>query len=142
MTVAVAPADSAAGEVQGAVVREIDDPECGTRWLLLRDASDRGGPGRMVLIQSANGESKVKAAHAAAPGALVIPKRPVIRAGDLLVIEENTSRVEARLEAVALGPASPGNVFEVRLQIGGKIERAVALAPGRATFAGQIGAQP
>jgi predicted secreted protein len=58
----------------------------------------------------------------------------VIHTGDLLVVEENTAVVEARLEAVALGPAWAGSSFDVRLKIGGKVVRAIALASGRAVF--------
>jgi flagella basal body P-ring formation protein FlgA len=64
----------------------------------------------------------------------MILTRPVIRAGDRLVVEENTAVIEARLEAVALGPAALGSSFDVRLKLGGKVARAVALAPGRAAF--------
>lgn len=60
---------------------------------------------------------------------------PVIRAGDLLVIEESTTVADARLEAVALGPATAGSPLNVRLKIGGKVVRAIALSPGRAAFA-------
>jgi flagella basal body P-ring formation protein FlgA len=50
-------------------------------------------------------------------------------------VEESSPVVEARLEAVALGPAVVGSAFNVRLKIGGKIVRALALAPGRAALA-------
>jgi hypothetical protein len=35
--------------VQGEVVREIDDPHTGQRWLLVRDGQQPGGPGRLLL---------------------------------------------------------------------------------------------
>ena len=46
---------SSSGVVSGAilplgnVIREIDDPHSGDRWLLLRDPNRPGGPGRLVL---------------------------------------------------------------------------------------------
>lgn len=79
-----------------------------------------------------------------APSGLRYPAQPlpVIRTGDRLIVEENTALVEARLEAVALGPAQPGSSFNVRLVAGGKIVRAVALGPGRAAFAPVKRVQP
>ena len=58
-----------------------------------------------------------------------------------MVVEEHTAVVDARLEAVALGPAAIGSPFEVRLKIGGKVVRVVALAPGRAALAPQAEAR-
>jgi predicted secreted protein len=66
----------------------------------------------------------------------------VIHTGDALILEENTALVEARLEAVALGPAVSGLAFNVRLKIGGNVVRAVALGPGRAAFAPESEARP
>src|ERR1035438_5187951 len=107
----------------GAVVREIDDPHTGTRWLLMRDMSHPGGPGRLVQAEDAGNRAaqnkpEIEPYHA--------KFRPVLRAGDRLVVEENTPRVEARFEAVALGPAALGSVLAVRLTLGGKVVRAVA----------------
>jgi len=113
--------------VSGEIVREIDDPHTGDRWLLLRDSSHPGGPGRMVLVANVRNETRPNELEA---GAL----RPVIRAGDRLIVEEDTAVVAARLEAVALGPAVIGSPFEARLKIGGRVVRALALAPGRAAF--------
>jgi hypothetical protein len=67
---------------------------------------------------------------------------PVIHAGDALIIEENSALVEARLEAVALGPAESGWAFNARLKIGGNVVRVVALGPGRAAFAPPTEARP
>jgi hypothetical protein len=124
---------SSSGAAPAQLVREIDDPHSGARWLLLRNPDHPAGPGRLVL-----------AGHAAKPDeeSRAIPpgeteetaQRPVIRAGDRLIVEENTPVIDARLEAVALGPATSGSTFEARLKIGGKVARVVALAPGRAAF--------
>jgi hypothetical protein len=112
---------------QGEIVREIDDPHTGGRWLLTRDPVHPAGPGRLVLVARFRPEYRP-----IQPG--VEPPRPVIHAGDRLVVEENTAVIEARLEAVALGPAVVGSPLDVRLKIGGKVVRAVALGPGRAAF--------
>ena len=56
----------------------------------------------------------------------------MIRAGERLVVEENSAVAVARLEAVALASAVIGSNFEARLTIGGMVVRAQAIAPGRA----------
>ncbi len=125
------------------VVREIDDPATGQRWLLERDPAHPGGPGRLV---PAPGKAAVpdgnKRAGSLAPrparAAVPSPLKAIIRGGDRLVVEQHTAVIEARLEAVALGPARRGATFQARLKIGGKVVRAVALAPGRAELAPQI----
>jgi hypothetical protein len=113
--------------VAGEIVREIDDPHTGAHWMLMRDPDHPAGPGRLVL--AAGTHNDLRSGHPE-----VEPLRPVIRAGDRLVVEENTAVVESRLEAVALGPAVIGSPLDVRLKIGGKVIRAVALGPGRAAF--------
>ena len=115
------------------IVREIEDSPLRTRWLLLRDWSHPGGPGRMVLAPDRWKESCGVLAKGA-PGTIGRMPRPAIRAGDLVVVERNTAVVEARLEAIALEPAAVGASFHVRMRIGGKVARAVALAEGRAAF--------
>lgn len=138
----------AVAEAGGEVVRAIDDPSTGNYWLLERDPRHPAGPGRLVLAPAAavgarpfrQSEAARKAGELQRPEA-VVRMTQVIHAGDRLVVEENTPVVTARLEAVALGPAVAGAVFEVRLQIGGRAVRAVALGPGRAVFADQIGAR-
>jgi hypothetical protein len=116
------------------IVREIDDPNTGDHWLLVRNDQIPGGPGRLVLA----------AAHRKASGGAALPTArlsageaeflPVIRTGDRLIVEEHTARVDAVLEARALNPAAPGAAFDVRLRIGGRVVRAVALGPGRAAL--------
>jgi hypothetical protein len=68
--------------------------------------------------------------------------RPVIRAGDRLIVEEHTALVDAVLEARALTPAAPGSAFDARLTVGGRVVRAVALGPGRAALQLETGARP
>jgi hypothetical protein len=116
--------------IRGEIVREIDDPHLGDRWLLERDPSHPGGPGRMVLL------SGVRPGSGAA-GRQPWTPTPVIRLGERIVVEEHTPVVDARLEAVALNPAMAGSVFNVRLSVGGRTMRAVALGPGRAVLEGE-----
>lgn len=134
MTVSVSPVAAASGGAEGALVREIDDRECGTRWLLLRDDRNPAGPGRLVLIQDAHPGRAIRPVSGAASEPAAAPQEPVIHAGDRLVIEQETPEISARLEAVALAPAVAGKLFRARLVIGGKIVQAVALAPGRAAL--------
>jgi flagella basal body P-ring formation protein FlgA len=64
---------------------------------------------------------------------------PVIRAGDRLTVEEHTAVVDAVLEARALAAAAMGAALDVRLTIGGRVVRAVALGPGRAALQSENG---
>lgn len=111
---------------------EIDDPNSGARWLMY--ASANGGPGRLVLVSSSRGTAPRGTAQARGVDAPRLP-RPVIRAGDRIVLEEHTPVVDARLEAIALGPAAPGGDLRVRLAIGGRTLAAVAVTAGRALLA-------
>ena len=115
-------------------VRVIRDPHTAIRWLLERDPGRPGGPGRMVPIGNEEDLEPGSVFGSASRPAGKLPT-PVIRSGDRLVVEESSALVEARLEAVAMGSALEGAEFRLRLMIGGKILRAVALGPGRAAFA-------
>jgi len=117
------------------VVRELDDPHNGDRWLLMRDPDHPRGPGRLMLAARTFNKARLSE-----PG--TVPPRPVIHAGDRLIVEENTAVAEARLEAIALGSATVGAPLDVRLKIGGKVVRAVALAMGRAAFQQETGVRP
>jgi hypothetical protein len=152
-----AKGEMAQGEaVQGEVVREIDDPHTGQRWLLVRNGQQSGGPGRLLLVgqmqseQVRAGQMKVQTLRrepgeatrqiAAAPAEFGF--LPVIRAGDRLVVEEHTPVVDALLEARALNPAAQGSALEARLSIGGRAVRVVALGPGRAALLPEAGGRP
>jgi hypothetical protein len=121
------------------LIREIDDPHLGSRWLLYRDPAHPGGPGRLVRIGSMapdRARSSASVADAAAA------PRSIIRAGDRVVLEEDTPVVDARLEAVALGPALAGAPLQVRLAIGGRVLAAIAIAPGRVALAPGLETRP
>lgn len=136
---------SRAAPVAGSVIREIDDPANGDRWLLMRNPSNPGGPGRMILAASLNETSKLERGGLASQASAQLHSAtvsPAIHIGDRLVIEENTPLVAARLEAVALNPASSGSPLNVRLTIGGKVLRVLALGPGHAAFMTPTEARP
>lgn len=121
-----APAVSPSTEV----LREIDDPSTGNRWLLLRDPEHPGGPGRLVLANAADAGTGPRRVRRLTP---VVP-HSVIHGGDQVVVEETTPVLEARYEGVALGPAEKGKSMNVRLKVNGRVVRAVALGPGRAAL--------
>lgn len=127
----------------GQLYREIVDPSTGDRWLLLRDASRPGGPGRLILAGNVKSTSGM---GGSVPPAGIRPASTqmavVIQNGDSLVVERDTPLLRERLEAIAMGPAAVGELFEVRLKIGGRRFRAVALGAGRAAFADTEGGRP
>lgn len=134
---------AAAPGVDPNIVREIDDPATGDRWLLVRDSSHPGSPARMLLVagpahtQAAGSESDL---HVAVPAPAAL--KPILHGGDPVVVEENTPLVEARLEGVALQPAVAGAEINVRLKISGTVVRAVVLAPGRVEMRRMEGGRP
>jgi hypothetical protein len=139
--------ESAAKQQPGQLVREIDDPNLGDRWLLTRNEEAPGGPGRLVRVAARNsaadgesGESGGRVQISGQPTA--VSALPVIRLGDRVIVEEHTAVLDARLEARALRPAAIGAVFEVRLAIGGHVVRVVARGPGRAELVPETEARP
>ena len=133
-------------ERPGVAIREIDDSATGDRWLLVRDIANPAGPGRMVRIETGKadltGGVEGEPARKGTQSPAAAPVRPVIHAGDVVIVEEHTSVIDARLEAVALGSAAVGAEFKARLKIGGKVLRVVALAAGRAEMTPGSEAQP
>jgi hypothetical protein len=150
----IAPLEAQQAERAGSVpsapnrARRISDPHTGMQWILERDPSNQGGPGRMVLDKdgscdrtTATAEQNVGFLNAShrrqQPSIAFAPV--VIRAGDRLVLEEYRPQVETRLEAVALTSAAAGAEFIARLNFQGTIVHAVALEPGRATLGRALG---
>ena len=127
------------------IIRVIEDRSLGNRWLLCRAPERPGGPGRLLLIASnwREGASGMAGQVATAlPAALPAAARTVIRSGGRLVIEEDSAVAHARLAAVALESAVAGSAFHARLEIGGKVVRAVAVSAGIAVFATESGVGP
>jgi len=116
------------------VQREIKDPHSGTRWLIIRNAQHPAGP---ALITAERENTKP------GPSSITGNRAPsaVIHGGDHVVVEEHTPVAESYLDGVALGAAIAGTAFDVRLKIGGKVVRAVAMAPGRAALMPSRGAK-
>ena len=108
------------------------DPATGDRWELLRGRP--GGPGQWIreAVPASSGRRAKPKPHAA----------PIVRAGDRLVIEEQTAEATLRLVVVALEPGSEGATLRVRPAIGGGVLRAVALGGRRAALAAGRWGQP
>ncbi|HTX74828.1 MAG TPA: hypothetical protein VMD29_01395 [Terracidiphilus sp.] len=134
------------GTPPGNVIREIVDESTGDRWLLVRNANCPAGPGRLVRVAASaparEGFEPSRGQDKSAAGAGDAQFHPVIHSGDVLVVEERTAVVDARLEAVALGPAAVGSAFRARLKIGGRMVQAIALAAGRAELDREGETQP
>jgi hypothetical protein len=136
----------------GEVLRQIDDPGARGIWLLTRDPVHPAGPGRMIWVPNKtrlreaaeDGAAPAAAAIIPSPSASLDAARPVILAGDRVLVVEETPVVDARLTATALNPAPVGMAFHARLEIGGQVVRAVAVGPGVARLAPatESGVQP
>jgi hypothetical protein len=125
------------GGAMGHVLKVIDDPHTGARWLLVRDGDHPAGPARLLLVADASLAPRDRGEASMNSGATQfepVSSHPVIRTGDRLVVEENSAVADTRIEAVALGPAGVGSGLDVRLKISGKVLRAKALGSGRAEF--------
>ncbi len=112
------------------IVRELRDPHTGARWLVIRNTKNPSGPGRMIL-SAGEDENPLGCG----------PKyssEPIIHAGDRVAIEEHTADLDSSLDATAFDGAAIGSSFRARLKIGGKLVRAVAIAPGRAALASAV----
>lgn len=134
-------ADGAGEMKKEQAVRVIQDPHTGMRWLLERTPKNSGGPGRMVLLPHGQTAEETSVNSGSDQAQVTTVARPVIRAGDRLVVEEHSAIVDARLEAVAIGSAVKGASFSVRLLIGGKVVRAIAVGSGHAVLAPSEGFQ-
>jgi hypothetical protein len=120
------------------IFREIVDPHNGARWVLLRDVAHPTGPGRLVQA-TPDSEPGAQEKPGEARELMFEVGTPCIHAGEKVVVEEHTATVDVSLQAVAMEPARMGSSLRVRLNIGGKVVRTVALAPGKAALAPAAG---
>ena len=119
----IALRDKAPGEIR----REIADPCLGFHWRLIVDSAGQGRPGRLVLLDQ-NGTTaggSVNGAHTMlAPAASRLDSALVIiRAGEHVVVDQDTGVVRARLNAIALESATSGQRLRVRLIVGPGLSR-------------------
>ena len=104
------------------------DRATGYGWELVRGPA--GGPGRWLRSAAPAGSGQRTAK----------PKRgvaapPVVRAGDRLLVIEETPAATVRMVVVALEPARVGETLRVRPPVGSRVLLAVALGEGRAALA-------
>lgn len=128
---AAEPTVNAAGALpnRANILREILDPATGDRWLLVRDPEHPGAPARMLRVSA---EMKAESEAAGTETKLEpLALKPVIRGGDRVILTESTPVVDARFEAIALGPARLGSQVDVRLKLTGAVVKAVAVGPGQ-----------
>jgi hypothetical protein len=129
------------------VVREIDDGESGARWMLFRDESHPGGPGRLVL-QGSSGSANGTAGCGSESGLKTLLRRGTpdrelaIRAGDRLTIRDRALLLDLQLEGTALAPAAAGDPLDVRLKIGGGTVRAIVVKSGLAILSSHVVLRP
>lgn len=128
------PSDAA-----GDVLREIDDPATGIRWLMLRDPNRPAGPGRLVPAPNA---IVCREKDCVSKQLCARREQPVIHTGDAVTVEEHTPVLDMRLQAVALEPSLKGAYFTARLKVGGKAARVLAVAPGHAVFGPETEVKP
>jgi hypothetical protein len=159
-------AERPAGEFR----REILDPCLGSRWQLVTDPAHPEWPGRLVLVEppvslpsapaAPSGALRAVALPAAIPASFqplslapspTSPPAPfAIRAGDRLTVDQQTSVLHARLQAIALESARAGQTTRVRLAAGthsargwdGTVIAVVVTAPGQASWLASEGGRP
>ncbi len=115
-------------------MRIIDDHGTDRSWLMVQQSAHPEAPALLLQIRdnrSCAGLS-IKGSERRPPTADQKQHPPVIRPGDSVVLSENSSIAEGRLEAIALEPAAAGKVLTVRLRLGGSLLHAVATGHGTA----------
>ncbi len=131
--------------VTGPVLAEIGDPSTGCRWIVVGNAAHPEGPGRVLLVGGSVAVRDAVSTRSARPAKVSVQNellQPAIQTGNVVVVEEHTSVVDASLAAIALSRAAPGEEFRARLKIGDKVVRARAIDSVRATLVTKREAQP
>jgi hypothetical protein len=127
-------------------VRQIGKAESGACWLLLRNESHPERPGRLLLKRPGDDLATSISCGSGLGGESLSGKARsrelVIRTGDSLIIQEQTSQSYLQLEGVALGPAAAGDALDVRLSVFGRKVRAIAIGSGLAALLLQNEVQP
>jgi hypothetical protein len=129
----------ATAQEKTSLVREIDDTSVGLRWRLLKNSDHPAAPGRLMPVSAIVTQSRARHFE---PNGSAARRALVIRAGDPIIVEEDSSVVRLRLEAVAMIPAVTGAVFQARLRTGMAVVSVIAMGPGRARLALSFERQP
>lgn len=104
-------------------------------WKLVRDPIHPAGPGDWLRLEGSGCAGRKKGEPGNLPENNGAPL--VVRAGQRLLVEDHAALVEARVQAVALEPAHPGDLVQARLTAGGAVIRALVLSPVLAVLAPQ-----
>ena len=118
-------------------VRTFLDPGTGRYWLL---AQRIGSPQPAVMRELAldsRCESMSRQNRPTAKAASPSQGPAVVRAGESVLLSEETNTSSTYLEAVALSAAAKGEMLTVRLRLSGLLVRAVAVEGGRVSFLAQ-----
>ena len=130
----VSPSQAGRNEVCRGVIKSLEDRATGQQWFLMRDPGHPAGPARLVQrshCSSSSSKEDVSPDSQWRPNQTERSKR-VIHAGQNVVVYDLSPNVKAEFEAIAVSSASLGQTFNVRLQVGGHLMRAVATSPARA----------
>jgi len=113
-------------ELRGEIMRETVDPCLGLHWQWIADPAHPEWPYHLVLADATVAHlPAVSASAALSPRAALPASAPiatpvrVIRAGDLIIVNQQTGTVNARLQALALDSAAAGRPLRVRLTVSG-----------------------
>ena len=117
----VAGQNQALRETRCHAVRLIEDSSNHVRWMLFDDPDHPALPARLVPVAD-NGSVSPSAAVKGSPHVpAALHLSPIVEAGDVLTVVQNTPVADVRLEAVALGPAALGQTVRVRVKSSGLI---------------------
>ena len=118
-------------------VRALEDPSSHRGWLVMRYLARPEWPGRVVPLaqQSFCGDDASLPRGRAGARIALSGAEIVIRAGETLIVVEDTKAAHVELAATALGNARRGEVISARLRTGGKLVKMIATGPGRAVLA-------
>ena len=112
----------------------VKDPFTHVEWVAMRERTHPAGPARMIAIPAGSDAKSVL--NDACPGKnkWIGPAAPsrMIRAGDMVTLEQRGSGVRAVLQARALGPAALGGEFRAQLKSTGRILVVLADGPAHA----------
>jgi hypothetical protein len=150
----------------GQVYREFVDPCLGSHWQLQIDPAHRDRPGRLVLMDSSDGRQSVGASEdaserhkldeagnpsQASQNDTSSSSSPLaIRAGEHLIVDQDSQVLRARFQAIALESAQIGQRMRVRLSatttlpqsLKGAVISVVATGTGQARWLFNEGTKP
>jgi hypothetical protein len=153
------PVDSLQGP--GSAGHELVDPCLGSHWKIQTNADHPGWPGRLVLVDAGAGPGdqrlisaaaikspRIKAVRVSPPtgdGPQFYPNLApplAVRAGDRLIVTQDSEALHAEFHAMALESARIGDSIRVRLSVGsaaplsisGKVVSVIATGAGQARW--------